>query len=422
MKNCVRQAVLAAFLLVSVVGASAQIRYSVTPVFSPADGKWPRPTNLNNHGEVIGTYDADDEVLNVGFLYSGGISTRLSVVPGSRVWPKAINSSGQIVGISDAGPFWISEGELVDVEGPVLTLNDINDSEHIVGSSKAESGWPMAMLYEEGNITELGTFSPTSSCPDTVATGINANGQIVGAAWVYEGTELWLHAFLYENGQLKDLCRGEPTAINDARQVVGHSYLTSSAFLYSGGTVQNLGRLRPLDFFSSASDINNSGQIVGWSQGPNDVLSPFLFQNGKMTDLNTLIPLSDGIIEGTLGLAQATAINDEGQIVGWGDYVMADGTRVAAVLLLTPTGASIVATPLVSPSGGNFARSVRVTLSCNTPGAKIHYTTNGKEPTKSSPVYRKPFVVKKSATVKARAFLAGSTQSDSATAVFTKTP
>lgn len=42
------------------------------------------------------------------------------------------------------------------------------------------------------------------------------------------------------------------------------------------------------------------------------------------------------------------------------------------------------------------------------PGAEIHYTTDGSEPSANSPLYSKPFVVEKTATIKAKAFVQGS--------------
>ena len=43
-----------------------------------------------------------------------------------------------------------------------------------------------------------------------------------------------------------------------------------------------------------------------------------------------------------------------------------------------------VATPTVSPGGGTYASPQTVTVSCTTPGAVLHYTTNGTDPTESS--------------------------------------
>ena len=65
---------------------------------------------------------------------------------------------------------------------------------------------------------------------------------------------------------------------------------------------------------STAFGINNAGQIVGGPrEGSNSTHPAFLYSNGKMTDLNTMIDPASG-----WHLTEAKAINDSGQIVGTG--------------------------------------------------------------------------------------------------------
>ncbi|MCK6455284.1 MAG: chitobiase/beta-hexosaminidase C-terminal domain-containing protein [Phycisphaerae bacterium] len=87
----------------------------------------------------------------------------------------------------------------------------------------------------------------------------------------------------------------------------------------------------------------------------------------------------------------------------------------------------IVATPVVAPASGNYTGSVSVTITCATSGATIRYTTDGSDPTGSSPVYPSggfsipgPTTV----TVKARGYKAGYVDSavGSATYVIAATP
>ena len=48
------------------------------------------------------------------------------------------------------------------------------------------------------------------------------------------------------------------------------------------------------------------------------------------------------------------------------------------------------ATPSSTPTPGNYSQAIQVTLSTTTPQSTIYYTTNGTEPTASSPIYTTP--------------------------------
>jgi hypothetical protein len=76
--------------------------------------------------------------------------------------------------------------------------------------------------------------------------------------------------------------------------------------------------------------------------------------------------------------------------------------------------------PVISPRGGLFTDSVSVTMATTTPGAEIHYTLDGAEPTSSSPVYATPVVLAATATVKAKSFHPELPESTTTTAGFTK--
>jgi Chitobiase/beta-hexosaminidase C-terminal domain/Family of unknown function (DUF6298) len=78
-----------------------------------------------------------------------------------------------------------------------------------------------------------------------------------------------------------------------------------------------------------------------------------------------------------------------------------------------------VATPTITPNGGNFTGSASVTIQTATAGASIFYTTNGTTPTQSSILYTQPFTLNTTALVKAKAFKSGSNPSGEASASFT---
>ena len=107
------------------------------------------------------------------------------------------------------------------------------------------------------------------------------------------------------------------TGINDSGQVVGYGDTTDSpngrAFLYDATGMHDLGVLSG-GSASSATGINHSGQVVGYSNIPGDdpsLAHAFLYSSGAgMTDL--------GVFPGGSS-SYATGINNSGQVVGFGD-------------------------------------------------------------------------------------------------------
>ena len=65
------------------------------------------------------------------------------------------------------------------------------------------------------------------------------------------------------------------------------------------------------------------------------------------------------------------------------------------------TAQDTVKTPVISPNGGNFYGSQRITITCATEGATIYYTTDGSTPTQSSKQYTEAFSITGDTTVKA---------------------
>jgi len=95
--------------------------------------------------------------------------------------------------------------------------------------------------------------------------------------------------------------------------------------------------------------------------------------------------------------------------------------RLKKIVVTLADGEVAVKAPVISPAGGSFVGSQEVSISCETEGASIYYTTDGTDPTASSTAYTAPFTLTESATVKAIA-IKGSDQSTIASATFTATP
>ena len=81
-----------------------------------------------------------------------------------------------------------------------------------------------------------------------------------------------------------------------------------------------------------------------------------------------------------------------------------------------------VATPVISPNGGTYTNSIEVSITCETPGATIYYTTDGTDPSVSNgAAYTTPFVLNEAGTytVKSIAVKTDCNNSDIATSEFT---
>jgi hypothetical protein len=68
-------------------------------------------------------------------------------------------------------------------------------------------------------------------------------------------------------------------------------------------------------------------------------------------------------------------------------------------------GGTTVATPVFTPGSGTYTNPMSVTITCETPGAAIYYTTDGSDPTEMSQLYTAPVTISQTTTLKARAFL-----------------
>jgi len=84
-------------------------------------------------------------------------------------------------------------------------------------------------------------------------------------------------------------------------------------------------------------------------------------------------------------------------------------------IVVTPT---ILPAPTIYPAGGDFAGAVSAYIGSTVLGAEIRYTTDGSDPSSSSPLYTTFVVVDESLTVKARVYLDGYTPSPVAAATY----
>ncbi len=81
-----------------------------------------------------------------------------------------------------------------------------------------------------------------------------------------------------------------------------------------------------------------------------------------------------------------------------------------------------IATPTFTPSGGTYPTTQYVTLNCDTNDATIRYTLDGSEPTSSSPIYSNQILLNSTTVIKAKAFVVGMPESETASTTYTIKP
>jgi len=244
------------------------------------------------------------------------ISFNLGTFGGTSAEPVGINNSGQIaVNVSDRNTgtsyaVLYSHGAVSNL-GTQATVCGLNNLGQAVGFLTFPNNIHHAFLYSDGTMTDLGYTYYSGE-----AEAINDSGLIVGHSFDTNGGQ----SYFCTGGQWQKLpllpgCdRSSPSSINNLGNVAGLNYAAGSggfgeAYFYSGGAILNLGLPIPFSFTMSddlrLTSINNRNQIVGsYTQEPStgdSELHGFLYSGGTIIDLGSVHP---------------ECINDSGQIVG----------------------------------------------------------------------------------------------------------
>ncbi|MGB8440046.1 MAG: hypothetical protein WCE26_11695 [Candidatus Acidiferrales bacterium] len=296
--------------------------------------------DLNNAGTVTGWADTStaDPYQSSGNQFGNFCFDSDCYVTHAFQWQNGVRTDlGALSGGLSSATSWVS------ANGLIAGASQNGETDPL------DPGFPedRAVLWRNGKIIDLGTLSEGGY--ESGAESVNSRGQVVGWAvnTIYDPLSMvyWstlynyyapitpyqTRAFLWQNGVMKDLgTLGTGTdsfgmAINEAGQVIGISYIdstpnpqmttacsfgpalpTQDPFLWQNGKMTDLGNFGGA--CSSPSWINNYGQVAGSSNLPGDQTGhAFLWTKAKgMQDL------------GTLGGTQSNAsfVSDSGVVVG----------------------------------------------------------------------------------------------------------
>ena len=288
---------------------------------------------MNGHSGVAGVVFSPSLV---GATWNGGSPPSFTMPANSESILYAINDSGHAVGLKgfDNSPteraILVTSGTVHDLGGVVgvgSLATGINNADRVCGW-----GWnsPKSFIYDPASNTVIAHIDPLAGAAKSYAQAINELGHVVGTC---DNN----HGFFYGGSSVKDLgAAGFVEDVNEADRICGSVGKTWPQ-AFSPGTWDGTSASPvfteipvPAGFLGGhASGINNNGDIVGtcWTHDSyNGLQSAYIHTGGVSTDLNTLIPAGSG-----WHLEFAEAINDKGQIAGFGEL---NGNTTA--FLLTP--------------------------------------------------------------------------------------
>ena len=227
------------------------------------------------------------------FLWRDGHMRALPTVGGNNGQANAINIHGQIAGFAEtavsdstcpAGAASKTDSPVMWEDGQAHALatvgtdpdgqaQGINERGQVVGYSGNCTTALHAMVWEDGMAFALPGLGPERS---NIAWAINNKGQIVGESRSADGTTFL--AVLWQDHQIKILDNGTlpgdhaalATGINSRGQVVGSTvdsgFNWAHAFIYQDGVMKDLNTMFPADsnlFATMGNTINERGQISG---------------------------------------------------------------------------------------------------------------------------------------------------------------
>ncbi len=262
----------------------------------------------------------------------------LGVLPGDDAsCAFSINDAGQITGGSQGGPgveesgvLWESNGEMINIGAGTnyfFSPLSINQQGQIAGTASMN-----AFIYSRATGVNF-----------VAVPGINAGSIYAlndqGAMVISDPSNANLF-YVTPTGTLLSINGGPHKYTNDGGVLMNEQgtvagYLGTDTDLlhaYTWNAATGLTDLTPGDNDSSwAFGINNLGEAVGGASLDGGPVFPFLYENGNLIDITTMLDAS-GAGWSNLDLK---AINDNGQITGYGTF---DGQTEA--FLLSPSQSS----------------------------------------------------------------------------------
>ena len=334
-----------------------------TPVFSPAGGFYSEPQDVTistatDGASIYYTTDGSDPTAS-STLYSAPITVSATTT---------IKAIAIKEGMIDSG-----------IAAVTYTLPEIADGEEIIYQTGFESseGFTASTVYNNTAMAftgpegaQWGTIygTPTTTSPISGAQSMQMRWY-TSAATTFGSTET-----RFDLPNVTKVTFKAKNTVSTNGQDVTVLYSTDGGTSWTGGEVFTLGT-------NAASFIYN---ISATGEYANVRIKFLVTQSGNAPAGTVQVTIDDVAVYGITGL---------------------EPTQVAA--------------PAFSPSGGLYTAPQSVSITTETEGASIYYTTDGANPTASSTLYTEPITVSATTTIKAIAIKEGMDNSSIATITYT---
>jgi probable HAF family extracellular repeat protein len=305
--------------VVGVAHSAIPERYAISSLEPPLGYNDFRPSSISSAGEVVGTAIDGISGAPAGVIWRTGFAAELGLPSGTVSHGVAMNDAGIVVGDSAIGPdvreihaYQWDSGVPWDlgVAGHESGASSINSLGLIVGYERDSIGNAHAMLWEQGVGHRLDRFERGFS----YAVAVNDAGQAAITAYA-SGPGGDAETYIAENGSLSSVGAFNATGINASGQVIGYEATPLpdiQGFLWDSSALRQIGDAST-PFLPLA--INDRGQIVGSTLTRAGAEHAAFWEDAVVLDLNEVVSGGDG-----WELWRATAINNAGQIVGYGTF------------------------------------------------------------------------------------------------------
>jgi len=335
-----------------------------TPTFSPAEGFYSEPQNV--------TISTATEGASIYYTIDGNDPTAGSTLYTEPITVSATTTVKAIAikeGMTDSG-----------IAAATYTLPEIADGEAIIYQTGFESseGFTASTIYNNAAMAFTGPaeaqWGTIYGTPTTTASSIISGAQSMQMRWYTNATTTFGSTetrFDLPN-VTKVTFKAKNTVVTNGMDVTA-LYSTDGGTSWVGGEVFKLGTTAE----SFIYNISATGEYA-------NVRIKFLVTQSGDAPTNTVqVTIDDVVIYGMTGL---------------------EPTQVAA--------------PTFSPSGGIYTTPQSVTITTETEGASIYYTTDDSNPTENSTLYTEPITVSTTTTIKAIAIKEGMDNSMSIGAIY----